>query len=184
MSEGESPCFLPEQDFVRIGTVLRPQGLQGAIRVQPCTACRENILAYSRVFLAAADEADKREYTVLQARLDKTGAVLSLAGCGNRNEAEMLRGHSLWLHSEDLPQLAEDEFYLHTLMGKEARTADGQMLGRICAVADTAAHPLLVLRSGAEELLVPAIAAFISQVDEKTVVLALPEGLLEINAGR
>lgn len=182
MSDGASSELLPEQDFVRIGKVLRPQGLRGAIRVQPCTASRENILAYTRVFLSASDEVEKREYTVVQARLDKTAAVLSLAGCTNRIEAEMLRGYSLWLYSEDLPQLDADEFYLHTLMGKEARTADGKIIGRICAVVDTEAHPLLVLRDGAQERLIPAVAAFIIQINAEAVVLALPEGLLEINA--
>ena len=182
MSEGKSCLYLPEQGFIRIGKVVRPQGLRGEIRVEPCTARRENILAYTRVFLAASDDADKREHTVVQARLDKTAAVLRLAACASRDEAELLRGHSLWLLSQDLPQLAEDEFYLHTLMGKEARTAGGEVLGRIRALVDTEAHAVLVVGSGPRELMIPAVAAFITKVDAETVEFTLPEGLLEINA--
>lgn len=182
MSEAECCSCKPEQSFVRIGRIVRPQGLRGEVRVEPCTARRENILAYSRVFLAASEDAEKREHTVVQARLDKSAAVLKLAGCSNRDEAELLRGHTLWLHSQDLPQLAADEFYLHTLMGKEARSAEGKVLGRISAVLDTDAHALLVVRSGGQELLIPAVAAFISHIDTDTVVFSVPEGLLEINA--
>lgn len=182
MPEVKPRSLLPDQGFVCIGKVLRPQGLRGELRVQPCTARLENILAYTQVFLSGTDEAEKREYTVLQARLDKTAAILRLAGCTDRDEAELLRGHSLWLHSQDLPPLGAGEFYLHTLMGKTARTADDKTLGKICAVLDTEAHPILVVRRGVQELFIPAVAAFITRVDAESVVLNLPEGLLEINA--
>ncbi len=182
MPEEDCHRLVPEQNFVRIGKVLRPQGLRGEIRIEPYTAHRENILAYTRVFLSVSDEAEKREYTVVQARLEKTAAVLRFAECSSRNEAELLRGHSLWLHSQDLPQLGPDEFYLHTLMGKEARTAEGKVLGRVCAVIDTEAHAILVVRDGAHELLIPAVAAFINQIETESLVLTLPEGLLEMNA--
>ena len=67
-------------------------------------------------------------------------------------------------------------------MGKEARTAEGKVLGRVCAVIDTEAHAILVVRDGAHELLIPAVAAFINQIETESLVLTLPEGLLEMNA--
>ena len=95
-----------------------------------------------------------------------------------------MRGQYVWLSSLDLPQLAAKEFYLHTLMGKEACTSDGHVLGRISAVVDTDAHSLLVARDGRREVLIPAVSAFISRVEDDTVVFELPEGLLDINADR
>ena len=171
-----------QQEFVCIGRVLKPQGLQGEIKVEAFTGRKEDILGYGRVFLAASADAPKREYAVVKARLSGTAAVLRLAACSSREEAEELRGQYVWLSSLDLPQLAAKEFYLHTLMGKEARTAEGKVLGRVCAVIDTEAHAILVVRDGAHELLIPAVAAFINQIETESLVLTLPEGLLEMNA--
>lgn len=173
-----------QQEFVCIGRVLKPQGLQGEIKVEAFTGRKEDILGYGRVFLAASADAPKREYAVVKARLSGTAAVLRLAACSSREEAEELRGQYVWLSSLDLPQLAAKEFYLHTLMGKEACTSDGHVLGRISAVVDTDAHSLLVARDGRREVLIPAVAAFISRVEDDTVVFELPEGLLDINADR
>ncbi|NLZ16431.1 MAG: 16S rRNA processing protein RimM [Desulfobulbaceae bacterium] len=171
-----------EPAFVRIGRVLRPHGLQGEIRVETYTARRENFLAFTRIFLASQDETKKKEYWVAKARLSGTALVLALADIDGIDAAELLRNQVIWLDSNDLPRLAPDEFYLHTLMGKEASTDDGIPLGRICAVLDTGAPPVLVLRHNTREFLIPAVAAFISQIGTDAVVFSLPQGLLEINA--
>ena len=39
-----------------------------------------------------------------------------------------------------------------------------------------------MVRDGAHELLIPAVAAFINQIETESLVLTLPEGLLEMNA--
>ena len=128
---------MPAQDFVRVGTITRPHGLRGEVSVALCTAAPENMLAYRRVFLSAAEDrgsAETREFQVLQARLADKGALLLLSGCNSWNEAELLRGCPLWVRRRDLPQLQAREWYLHDLMGKEARDCEGLPLGRITAV--------------------------------------------------
>lgn len=173
---------LPTDDrsLVRIGQVLRPHGLQGEIKVAADTARRDNLLHYERVFLGS--DAAKTEYRILRARMSGGSPVLRLSGCGSREEAQRLQGQTIWLDTRDLPPLPAGELYLHTLMGKEARTHDGLAFGRVAAVLDTEAHALLVVRDGLREVLVPAVAAFITAVDADTVTFTLPEGLLEINA--
>lgn len=168
------------RSFVRIGQVLRPHGLQGEIKVSACTARRENLLAYGTVFLGT--DTAKTEYRVLRARMSGGGPVLRLSGCGSREKAQELQGQTIWLDTCDLPSLPAGEFYLHTLMGKRARTCDGFDFGRVSAVLDTDTHTLLVVRDGVREVLVPAVAAFVTAVDADTVTFTLPEGLLEINA--
>ena len=182
MARAADQSSLAERSFIRIGRVLRPHGLQGEVRVEAHTARKENFLAFTKIFLAAPNEDGKKEYQVAKARLSGTALVLSLTGIGNIEAAESLRNHTIWLDSVDLPGLAPDEFYLHTLMGKEAYADDGTPLGRISAVLDTGAHPVLVLRHNAREFLIPAVAAFIAQIGTATVVFTLPQGLLEINA--
>ena len=87
---------MPAQDFVRVGTITRPHGLRGEVSVALYTAAPENMLAYRRVFLSAAEDrgsAEKREFQVLQARLADKGVLLLLSGCNSRNEAEFILPH-------------------------------------------------------------------------------------------
>ena len=169
-----------ERAFVRIGRITGAQGLRGEVKVAPCTAERANILAFRRVFAAAGEDGAKREFAVLSARLaGKSAVVLRLDACATRDEAEALRGNSLWLPVEDLPPPAQGEHYLHDLLGKRACLREnGRCFGRIEAMQDTAAgQSLLVVREGGRETLVPAVSAFIVRVDEESVVFDLPEGL-------
>ncbi len=168
--------------FVRIGRITRAHGLRGELHVTLYTAQRENILNYVRVFLAAPDSMQRCECAVQRVRLAGRGAILKLAGYGTRAAAEALVGQVLWLAVQDLPRAAEGEWYLYELMGKKACVA-GRFVGTIAAILDTGAQPLLVLRhKGQPDVLIPAVAAFIVQVDAETVTFDLPEGLLNPDA--
>ena len=174
-----------EGKFVRIGRIAGAHGLRGEVKVAPWTEERANLLHYRRVFLSTAEDGEKREFVVSAGRLSgKDGVVLRLSGCASRDEAEALRGGTLWLSTDDLPPLAEGEYYLHELIGKRAcLRAGAESFGRIVAVLDTAAgQSLLVVREGERETLVPAASAFIARVDDESVVFDLPEGLLEPGA--
>ncbi len=173
------PCS-DRRSYVRLGQVLRPHGLRGEIKVTACTARRENLLRYTKIFLGAGTE--KSEHRVLRARMSGGALVLGLNGCDSREEAQRLQGQEIWLDVCDLPPPSAGELYLHTLMGKEARTHEGLVFGRVAAVLDTEAHTLLVVRDGGREVLIPAVGAFIAAVDADAVTFTLPEGLLEINA--
>ncbi len=73
------------------------------------------------------------------------------------------------------------EFYLYTLEGKQAKTVSGLVLGTVVAILNAGQQNVLVIRNPEEEFLVPAVKEFIVAIDEETVVLAPPPGLLEIN---
>lgn len=178
-----SEAGIPERSgFVQIGRVTRAHGLRGELGVSLYTEQKENILNYVRVFLAAPGSGQGCECTVQRARLAGRGAILQLAGCVSREAAEALIGQELWLAVQDLPQAAEGEWYLHELMGKKAYVA-GRFVGTIAALLDTGSQPLLVLRhEGQPDVLIPAVAAFIVQVDAESVTFDLPEGLLNPDA--
>lgn len=169
-----------ERDFVRVGQALKPVGLRGELKVLPHTERPENFLGFRRLFLGA-EGGERREYRVSRARLSGGAVVLTLAGCADRNAAEALRGQSLWLATDDLPEAEPGAHYLHELMGKTAYR-ETEPLGRIEAVLDSPAHPLLVVRGEGREWLIPAVRAFIAEVGAESVRFELPPGLLEINA--
>lgn len=167
--------------YVLLGTILRPHGIRGEVKVRPCGGEPEHFSRYSRLFLSGDGQGEKVAYTNTQARVSGDQVILRLQECRSRNGAEALVGQLIWLAIEDLPPLAEDEYYLHALLGKMVQTVDGQVLGRSERLLGGSRQDILVVRQGQQEYLVPVVRAFIRTIDATTLTLDLPEGLLEIN---
>lgn len=176
---GQDP--LANQGFVRVGTVLRPHGIKGELKVRPFTAQPADFGHYARLFLAPDDDAPKDEYIRIQSRASGNLVILRLKECNSRERAEQLAGFRIWLRVDDLPALAEGEFYLYTLLGRDVRTAGGQFLGRAEDLMTGSGQDILVVRQGNREFLIPIVRAFIVSIETAAVILDLPEGLLEMN---
>ena len=170
----------PENTFVLLGTVSKPHGIRGELKVRPVTENPSNLCRYRRLFFAAEDGQDKVECTNVHARVNGKTVILKLNECTDRNRAEQFVGMQVWLASSDLPPVEADEFYLHTLEGKRARTTAGQMLGTVSGLLNSV-QDVFVIRDGELEYLIPAVREFIVAIDETEIVFDLPPGLLEIN---
>ena len=168
-------------DFVLAGTVVRPHGLRGEVKVRTCTQAPDSLTRYRQVYLSATDNGERTRWTCEQARVGGGMVILRLAGCADRESAERLVGQRVWLSVEDLPPVGEDEFYLHTLESKVAETIDGRVLGRVVAILAAGGQDILVIGSSGNEVLVPAARALIREIGAERIVLDLPPGLLEIN---
>lgn len=178
MAKANTPA---EDSYVLLGTVTRPHGIKGEVKVQPFTAEPENFARYRRLYLSESEHGAKIEYGNRQARVSGHQVILCLQECNNRDMAESLAGQLVWLATKDLPPLEADEFYLHTLIGKNVRTVEGQELGRAENFLDGGGQDILVVRQGKEEHLIPIVRSFVDTIGADVVVLDLPEGLLEIN---
>ena len=170
------------ETFVLLGTVTRPHGIRGELKVRPYTENPGNLSQYRRLYLSADKGASRVPYTSLQARVSGNMVILRLEGCSSREQAEQLAGMQIWLASSDLPPIGKDEFYLFTLEGKEAQTVDGRVLGIVTEILSSAGQDILVIREGQAEYLVPVVRKFIVAINDEQVVLDLPPGLLEINS--
>lgn len=75
------------------------------------------------------------------------GAVIARAkGVETRDQAEALRGLTLHVRRDDLPDPDEDEFYLADLIGLTVESASGEAYGRVKAVQDFGAGDLLEIQ--------------------------------------
>ena len=75
------------------------------------------------------------------------GAVIARArGIDTRDQAEALRGLTLHVRRDDLPDPEEDEFYLADLIGLKVESETGESFGRVKAVQDFGAGDLLEIQ--------------------------------------
>ena len=124
-------------DLVEIGTLARPHGIRGEIRV--------NYYADS---------------------------------------LELLRGQTLLIPESALPELDEDEVYLHDMLGLSVvLDATGQKLGVLDHVLFHGEQELWsILTPEGKEILLPAVPEFVADIDLDTEIIRItpPEGLLEL----
>ena len=82
---------------------------------------------------------------------------------------------------EDLPKLAEGEYYFFELTGLKAILPDGSELGEVTDVIENNASNLLEIKKpDGEKVLIPNIPVFVSSVnkDEGKIFITPIEGLI------
>ena len=126
---------------------------------------------------------DRREpCRVTTARRQAAALIVGIAGYETPEAAAALTGRLLALPETEALPPPEGHFYPWQLEGCRVLTEDGRLVGEVAAVERSPAHDLWVVRDGAREHLIPAVAEIVSEVDlaARRVVIRPPEGLLEL----
>ena len=96
----------------------------------------------------------------------------------NKTEGTALSGYSIYVR-KDILGMEEDEYYASDIIGMMAVTVEGEELGEITDVMETAGHDVYVIGKGKEEIMVPSVDEFVKDIDfeKRVVTLDLIEGM-------
>jgi 16S rRNA processing protein RimM len=160
-------------DRVIVGRVGRPHGVRGEVTLlpegdDPGDFARGSVL-----------RAGEQELTVRSARsYRERGLIVGFEGIDDRNTAETLRGLLLTRAGADRRSLGDGEFWSSSLVGLEAVTPDGAVLGRVVAVVTGSLQDrLVVLTPVGEEVQVPFVEDIVGDPADGRIVIDAPEGL-------
>lgn len=202
---------MPEalENWVWLARIRRPQGRKGEVLAEILTDFPEKFAERKQLWLIKPKGAQdlgapglsrvetRETSSVLQeARpiklsnhwLHKGAIVLHFAGVDSISAAEDLKGMIVAIPRAERSQLAEDEAYIGDLIGcilVNVAGAEPTEVGEIEDIDRTAGPaPLLVVRGKSGEVLIPFAKSYLHKVDivAKRVEMALPEGLVELNA--
>ncbi|MCH8993553.1 MAG: 16S rRNA processing protein RimM [Chloroflexi bacterium] len=167
------PLPRPRKGFVAVGLVLAPRGLSGELTVTPLTDFPQRFQPGATVWAAGAP------YTIRSSRPHRNALLVELEGIETESQALALRGALFEIPEEELPPLAEGQYYRFQLLGLDVVDREGQPLGRIEEVLETGANDVYIVRNAEGELLLPAIDAVVKEVDlsARRMVVELMEGL-------
>ncbi len=162
-----------------VGTVTRPHGVRGGLKVRPETDDPYRFDALKTLYLGDSPESSS-PYSVTSVKYQpqKSGMaiILELDGVSDRGMVKALSGTPVWAHEHDLPPLEEGQVFLSDLVGLAVRSESGVMLGKVEDVMDYPAHPTLSVRKNdGSKALVPFVRPLIVEV-------SLPEGYLTVQA--
>lgn len=191
---------MPEKKAAReskvcLGVISGAHGIRGEVKIKAFGDDPLAIGAYGPL----SDETGGTMIEITSLRPNKGGVVARIAGVGDRNQAEALKGLKLYVARSALPEAAQDEYYHADLVGLSVELSDGKPMGQVIAVQDFGAGPMLEIRlSGAAQaedaaeakpvntLLAPFTRKIVPEVDLAggRLVLDPPPGLLDGPEGR
>ena len=125
--------------LLQVARVAGAFGVRGEIRI---TTFTEDPLALAR-YRVLTREDGAPGLTITTARAVKGAVIARAAGIDTRDQAEALRGLTLFVARDSLPAPDEDEFYHADLLGLSIETADGELLGKVKTIQDFGAGDLI-----------------------------------------
>ncbi|WP_017719011.1 ribosome maturation factor RimM [Kamptonema formosum] len=128
---------MTNDNWLEIGKIVAPQGLDGEVRVYPSSDFPERFLEPGRRWLRRTGAGEPQPVELLGGRYipGKGLYVLQLAGIEDRNQAEALAGAVLLVPETDRPVLEEDEYHVRDLLGLQVfNQLTGQFIGTVVDV--------------------------------------------------
>lgn len=113
---------------ISIGSVLKPQGIRGEVKVKVFLDSAEELKSFKRVLIGG------EEYAVMSVRAQGEFAYTVLRGIADRNAAELLRGKEIEVFRSELPKPPDGRYYIADLTGCEVVTASGEQIGTVASV--------------------------------------------------
>ena len=136
-------------EFVVIGRVGKPHGLDGSFVVEDASETRDFFAVGSKL-IVGGEEAE-----VVGSKQARGRPVIRL-------NQRVARGTELAVPASALAETGEDEYYVFQLVGLQVREQDGAALGTVTDVTPGIANDVLELDSG---VLLPMVEECILSVD-------------------
>lgn len=162
-------------DLICIGAIAGAFGVAGEVRLKSFCSEPTDIGAYGPLF----DETGKREFQITLTRPISGGLGARIKGITTKEQADDLRGTSLFVPRDRLPSLPDDEFYHADLIGLAAYDTGGVLIGKVTAVYNHGAGDILEISPTGHKsaLLLPFTMAIVPNVDLTAgrIVVDLPD---------
>ena len=162
-------------DPVAIGRAGSPSGLRGEFRVTLYAQDSDNLKEGKVLLLKHAEEEIRAK--IERVRYQKDRPVIKLEGFDDRTSVEPLRNMEISIEAGDLEELPEGEHYVRELIGCRVVDIAGggeKEIGVLQDVIQNTAQSVLDVRTAeGKSVLIPAVDAFIRNIDEEA-------GLIEV----
>ena len=175
--------------YLIVGRVRKAHGIRGEVVVEAITDAPDAVFAPGlRVFAGTATgdiSTARQELHIRSVRPFNEGLLVGFDEVPERNAAELWRGRYLLLPASEVPPPADNEVYLHDLVGMRVDLDTGEIVGVVEELYELPQGLALDVRRAeprdGETILLLYDDHTIASVDKgaRVIVVTPPEGLLE-----
>ena len=140
--------------FIEAGEIVNTHGVRGEVKLLPWLDCPEDLLDFTRCRIGG------RDYEIDACRVQNTCNLLKLKGVDTMEAAQALRGKTVEIYREDVPN---DVIFAGELIGMEV-FSQGEKVGELTQVLDYPGNQVYVVK-GAREYMLPAVKEFVLSTD-------------------
>lgn len=157
---------MSQNNRICVGAIMGAFGVKGEVRLKSFCADPAAIGDYSPLY----SKDGKDSYDLKITRAVKGGFAARIKTVRYKDQADALRGVTLFADRDKLPNLPDDEFYHADLIGLDVFDTGGEKLGRINAVHDHGAGDMLEITGKGIKgsVLLPFTQAAVPTVDLTT----------------
>lgn len=151
------------KQYLEIGQISSTHGVRGEVRVNPWCDSPEFMKRFKTLYF---DGKGERAVKVISCRPHGTAVILKLDGVDSVEQAQKLRGRTLYMNRSDA-RIPKGSWFVQDLIGCTVYDADGneKIYGRITDVSQTGANDIWFIENGGREYIIPAIKDVVISVD-------------------
>lgn len=152
-------------DVVVMARVAGAFGIKGWLKIHTFTESPDTLDGYAS-WLLKSDQGWEA-FELEDFAVNVKGVVAKLKGCDDRTAAENLAKREIGVPRAALEVAGEGEVFWFDLIGCDVVNTAGQKFGKIETLLETGAHDVLVVKLGAEEMLIPYLDDVILKVERE-----------------
>lgn len=171
-----------DSEWVLVGKIKDAHALKGAVYI----IIFSNDISWlgdNCELLIKVNEGDKGAIVKVSSYQEfKEGILCHLSGVTNRNESEALKGHLVYVNSNNFISEPGEAIYLREVLGFHVLGQDGDDLGEIVNIGSNGIQDLLVIKKNQVVYEVPFVDDFIVEIkfEEKKIVMNFPLDLMTL----
>lgn len=172
---------MTKEECFYLGRIVSKFSFKGEVLIKLDTDEPESYLEMESVFV----EYDNNlvPFFIERSNLQKSNLLrVKFEEVDSEEDAEDLLKCDLYLPLNLLPELSEDQFYFHEVIGFTVEDVNYGTVGTLTGINDTTSQALFEIEKDGKEILIPMNDEFLQKVDKKNkkIIVQTPEGLIDL----
>ena len=160
------------KDFILVGSIVGLHGLKGHLKVKSFLENPKDIFKFDEYFI------NKLSFSSILLKFNKKSVfICELVGINSMEEAKNFVKADIFICRSSLPETDEDEIYLNDLLSFNVELESGLYLGELVKFYDFGGGPIIGVKQGHTEKMLPFSDNFIINIDQDLRVITLSSNI-------
>jgi len=163
---------LYSKDFILVGSIVGFHGLKGYVEVKSFLENPKDLFNFDKYFI------NQVSFSSIQLKFNKKSIfICELSGINSMEEAKNFVKADIFICRSSLPETDEDEIYLNDLISFNVELESGLCLGELLKFYDFGGGPIIGVKHGDKEKMLPFSKNFIINIDRDLRLITLSSSI-------